>query len=220
MRPLIEVGDRILVKKARAKEIRPGDVILFKRDGAFVTHRLLKISEVDGKQMILQKGDAGGIPDTIPGDSVIGRVTVVEKGGKPLRLDTGRLGALNHLLGLNSGCSYRIGGTLFVLKKWLRDKPGFPCQRLFYRVLKWPFGFFNRTVTRALMRGSDYCLRAPRTAPHPPKSRRQSHKRLCLFHLWPKTTDLFPLGRPNVTGMTGSFFVYIIRFSFYPLILP
>ena len=45
--------------------VRPGDVILFKSEGAFVTHRVLKISEVDGKQVIIQRGDAGGIPATI-----------------------------------------------------------------------------------------------------------------------------------------------------------
>jgi signal peptidase I len=74
MRPLIEVGDRIFVKRTVPAEIKPRDVILFKSEGAFVTHRVLKISEVDGKQMIVQKGDAGGIPATIPGDAVIGRV--------------------------------------------------------------------------------------------------------------------------------------------------
>jgi hypothetical protein len=153
MRPLINIGDRIHVKRAGAAEVRPKVVILFKSNDTFVTHRILKILHVNGKQVILQRGDAGGVQSTVSSEWVIGKVDAVEKGGRILALDKGRLGALNRFLGLKSGCTYKIDHFLFLLKRRLRDKPCFLCLRFFYRGIKWPFAILNRAVARLMMGG-------------------------------------------------------------------
>jgi len=58
MHPLIEINDRVFVKKTSASEIKRGDIILFRDDEVCVTHRVIQSSEQNGKIMLLQKGDA------------------------------------------------------------------------------------------------------------------------------------------------------------------
>jgi hypothetical protein len=110
----------------------------------------MQVFNENGKTMLLQKGDAGGVPTLIPEQSVIGIVTSVEKKGKPLSIKNGRLGAVNQILGLTNTYSYRIKNRITALKQRLRNKTGYPYLRCFYRGLKWPFSFMNRTVMKIL----------------------------------------------------------------------
>lgn len=151
MRPLLNVGDRIFAEHVTIDRIAPRDIILFKSEGAFVTHRVMKVIKQNGKTMLLQKGDAGGVPTLIPGASVIGIVTRVEKNGRPFSLKKGRTGAVNQVLGLTNICHYRIKGRLAGLKQRLRNKSGFPYLRQCYRGLRWPFALLNRTVMKILI---------------------------------------------------------------------
>jgi signal peptidase I len=149
MRPLLNPGDRIHVKRAGAVEIRARDVILFKgENNVFITHRVLKVSEKNGKQMILQRGDAGGIPSPVPSEWIIGKVIAVEKHGIYSPINKGKLGMLNRFLGLKSSSTRLFGTTIIQLKHQLRKKPYFPCLRFFYLSLKWPFVILNNTIVR------------------------------------------------------------------------
>jgi signal peptidase I len=144
MRPLIDVDDRIFARLVPMAEIKPRDIILFKTPEALVTHRVIKIARQNGRSRILQKGDASAFASTIPIESVMGKVTAIEKNGKVLALDQGRIRFLNSFLGLKNCCLYRFDEKMSLVKSWLRNKPGFRYLRAVYRIAKAPFGFLNQ----------------------------------------------------------------------------
>ena len=57
MEPNIHVGDYLLVKKC--KEYKEGDIVTFKKDGYYITHRIIEINE----DTVTTKGDANNIND-------------------------------------------------------------------------------------------------------------------------------------------------------------
>ena len=137
MRPLMDIDDRVLARPVEREEVKPRDIILFRNSDALVTHRVVKIVRHNGKAMILQRGDAGGTPGTITPEAIVGKVVGIEKNGRFLRLDHGRLKFLNALLGLKNCYLYPLDEKIRSLKGWLRDKPGFRYMRAVYRVFKW-----------------------------------------------------------------------------------
>ena len=68
MEPNIHVGDYLLVKKC--KEYKEGDIVTFKKDGYYITHRIIKINE----NTIITKGDANNVAD-----EEIDKITIVGK---------------------------------------------------------------------------------------------------------------------------------------------
>ncbi len=71
MEPYLKVNNYILVKEV--KDYKVNDVITFKSDNSYVTHRIVKIK----KDKITTKGDANNKEDKpISKDKVIGKVTV------------------------------------------------------------------------------------------------------------------------------------------------
>lgn len=71
MEPYLKVNNYILVKEV--KDYKVNDVITYKSDNSFVTHRIVKIK----KDKITTKGDANNKEDEpISKDKVIGKVTV------------------------------------------------------------------------------------------------------------------------------------------------
>ena len=148
MSPLIEINDRVLVKKVNSSEIKQGDIILFKNDGTSVTHRVIRFSSQNGSAKILQKGDASNYASFIPYDDVIGKVITIEKKGKFLNLNSYQGRAINGFLGWKNSISYRLGLSVGPVKQYLRDKPGFIFIRALYRFLKAPFRYMHRIIVR------------------------------------------------------------------------
>lgn len=71
MEPYLKVNNYILVKEV--KNYKVNDVITYKSDNSYVTHRIVKIK----KDKITTKGDANNKEDKpISKDKVIGKVTV------------------------------------------------------------------------------------------------------------------------------------------------
>ncbi len=80
MRPTIDVGDIVIVKKVNISDIHVGDIIqYYSNEGYTVTHRVIKMYELpNGTVMIVTKGDANDIPDKpFKADRVIGKVVFV-----------------------------------------------------------------------------------------------------------------------------------------------
>lgn len=148
MSPLIEINDRVLVKKVNSFEIRPKDIILFKADDVLVTHRVVNFSRNDGKPMILQKGDASNHASLISTDTVMGKVKAIERKGKFLNLDSRQGRVINGFLGWENCFSYRLCLRIGPVKQWLRDKPGFILLRALYRGLRKPFRYMHRMMIR------------------------------------------------------------------------
>lgn len=63
MKPEIKNGDVILVRKIEEKDLRENDVITFMEEGQNITHRIVEISEIDGKKEFKTKGDNNEIQD-------------------------------------------------------------------------------------------------------------------------------------------------------------
>lgn len=96
MHPSIKIGDVAIVHKLPKDKIRSevkvGDIILFPMDEIKVTHRVIGITEVEGKYFYATKGDANHAPDsrwTLEND-ILGKVVmVVPKAGWPSLLIRG-----------------------------------------------------------------------------------------------------------------------------------
>lgn len=72
MSPTINVGDVVIVKIT--KEVNKNDIIVFKEENNFITHRLIQKEE--GK--IITKGDANNSEDkSITEDSILGKVITI-----------------------------------------------------------------------------------------------------------------------------------------------
>lgn len=81
MYPELQRGDGIIVKKLTDEEkdnLKVGDVIAFKDGGFIITHRIIEITEEDGKKIYQTKGDNNTSKDvTKKGkDDIIGIVKI------------------------------------------------------------------------------------------------------------------------------------------------
>jgi signal peptidase I len=151
MQPLIDINDRVLVKKIAPSEVKMRDIILFKSNDAFVAHRVIKLEKHNGKTMILQKGDEGVHAGLIAPESIIGKVMTIEKRGRFLDLESGQGRVINSFLGFKNYIFYRLDRRIYRIKQMLRDKPCFTHVRAMYRLFKKPLSFLNRMLVRILL---------------------------------------------------------------------
>lgn len=70
MEPVIKPGDIVIIKKVNPAKIKENDIITYKLDATYITHRVIKIK--DGN--FITKGDNNNIEDSIPvsGEQVVG----------------------------------------------------------------------------------------------------------------------------------------------------
>ena len=82
MWPALKKGDLIFVKKVDSKEVKIGDIVVYKNQNGFTIHRVIEIKE----DSIITKGDANNISDApVEFKDIVGK-TFDYKIGKPLRL--------------------------------------------------------------------------------------------------------------------------------------
>jgi len=84
MTPLIHLGDQVLVSRVVSEHIRSGDIVLFRRDGDMIVHRVLKRHRTDKGIGFSEKGDNTLTSGLIEADKIIGRVIMVKGGRKML----------------------------------------------------------------------------------------------------------------------------------------
>ena len=83
MLPEIYPGDALLVSRMPAASIRCGQVVLASRDGRFFAHRVIRTLEIEGRALLVTRGDALIDEDPpLAEDQVLGRVTAVIRGQK------------------------------------------------------------------------------------------------------------------------------------------
>jgi signal peptidase I len=88
MLPLIRDGDQALVAHGHAG-VRRGDVIVFRREGQLIAHRVLHIYVGDDGPTFVTKGDnAPQLDSPLSADEVVGRVLAIERGNRYMSLDT------------------------------------------------------------------------------------------------------------------------------------
>ena len=91
MSSVIEVGNVVRVSRVEPSRVRIGDIVAFKKDDQnVVVHRIIGKSLSDARLTFREIGDAGGPSGKIAAQDIIGRVTVIEKDGHEIRLDSRR----------------------------------------------------------------------------------------------------------------------------------
>src|SRR5207245_3122608 len=90
MAPTIDDGDRVLVAPAAPESLRPGDIVKFRAQGAFVMHRLVRFDRSeDGARTFVFRGDNAPTTDPpVTAAAIIGRAVAVERHGVQRRLDS------------------------------------------------------------------------------------------------------------------------------------
>ena len=119
MRPVIEPGDTVLARKTDPSRIRIGDIVAFRTPDFVVVHRIIGAYQQGGRYYFRERGDSVGRSEVFPEESLLGRVTSVEKKGGSLDLESLRWRLANRLL----GWSHRLGDAL-ERKRLRRYLPG------------------------------------------------------------------------------------------------
>jgi signal peptidase I len=78
MFPLIRTGDKATVSPE--KNLKVGDIIVFKRGDYMVCHRLVKVFEMDGIRYYQTRGDSHfNLDDPMTADQILGKVVRIER---------------------------------------------------------------------------------------------------------------------------------------------
>ena len=101
MRPLIKQGDSIRIERCAPGNPGMGDIITFKKDGHYFTHRLVWTTKWANGIRLITKGDneINADPPVSP-VSVVGKVASIQRGNRALRLKTPFWRFINRCLGL------------------------------------------------------------------------------------------------------------------------
>ena len=99
MHPFIRDGDIIEVKPTEASAIRLGDVIFYRSSrGRLLAHRVIKVGAQHGQVALVTKGDSASSSDQLARPKqVLGRVVVIRRGERTIRLDRGPYRFINVL---------------------------------------------------------------------------------------------------------------------------
>lgn len=82
MAPLIRPGDEVLIESVPASQVGNGDIILFRRNGELIVHRVLRKLKKAHGVYFLEQGDARHLMEAVSADMVLGRVAKVKSGSK------------------------------------------------------------------------------------------------------------------------------------------
>ena len=79
MRPVYARGDAVLFEKVNASEIVKDDILVFRREGIIVTHRVVSIESRNNTLFFITRGDNNEKPDDFEtsADQVLGRVVMI-----------------------------------------------------------------------------------------------------------------------------------------------
>ena len=105
MAPLLRPGDAVWAEPALPASLRRGDVIVVRRAGGLVTHRLVALG--DGEWYT--KGDnARHLDPPVTADAILGRVVAIERGGDRIELRGRQWAIVSRVLGLASWWQARL----------------------------------------------------------------------------------------------------------------
>jgi signal peptidase I len=137
MMPLIQPGDQVLISKVIAEHISHGDIIVFKRGGSMIVHRVLKKIRTDKGICFIEKGDNSRGRGTFSADKVIGRVTVVKGSEKLYSLNSPFSRLTSQALSV-----WFYGTTVFINK----------CRAVAGQRFAWVLSLLSSFVSNALVR--------------------------------------------------------------------
>ena len=100
MLPFLKSDTLMAVHKTDIKDIRIGDIALFKKDDITIAHRVFKKINLDGRFFLKAKSDISFIPEPlISYEELIGKVVAFKGFGREIKIDN----FIFRLLGLSVG---------------------------------------------------------------------------------------------------------------------
>lgn len=64
MEPELKKGDAIIIKKVSEDQLRVNDIVTFKINGEIITHRIVRIDDVNSEKFYITKGDNNNVEDS------------------------------------------------------------------------------------------------------------------------------------------------------------
>jgi signal peptidase I len=87
MRPLLRVGDAVVVEPIEPHALRPGAVIVVQRGGEWITHRLVAI---DGRGWHTHGDNTRYVDEAASAGEIVGRVIAIKRGEQTIDLQQPR----------------------------------------------------------------------------------------------------------------------------------
>lgn len=101
MHPLISKGDQIHVGQCNPRVLSIGDIITFKKNDIYVTHRVLRIRKKGSEIGLITRGDNEITMDPpVSPSHIIGKVIAIQGADRTLYLETPYWRFINRLLGV------------------------------------------------------------------------------------------------------------------------
>ena len=140
MLPTLRNGMRLLVEKILPEDVRPCDIIMYKKGGSVVAHRVIKIIPGAGGRVFITKGDNHAYVDCsyIPEEDLLGMVRsafTIDDPDRDILIKSGVTGLLYAAAGnmvltvrnrrqcvpivLRIILKYFVGGFFFICKKFI-----------------------------------------------------------------------------------------------------
>jgi len=152
MRPIIEPGEKVLVRKITSAAAKRGDIVLYRACGDHIAHRLVGFLTREGEALFLAKGDAGSVPEEVAPDAVCGKVIAIEKhDGRQLRLDSFRGRLIDGYLRWKNCRFRRLGAMAALCAERIRPTPAFPFLRFVYRLVRLPAAALQAVFFKILL---------------------------------------------------------------------
>ena len=63
MEPELKKDDVVVIKKAKADNLKQGDIVNFKKNGETITHRIVQIDDIEDGKLYITKGDNNNVQD-------------------------------------------------------------------------------------------------------------------------------------------------------------
>lgn len=121
MLPTLCPGDALLVQRAFAAEVAPGDLLVIRHGSAWMVHRLLQLPAMGGGFYLLTKGDNRLFADPVfESSQLIGAVKSIQRGNRTIHLFTWQA---------------RLGGRALAGLSWTQGKLYKPAPGLLRKIL-------------------------------------------------------------------------------------
>jgi signal peptidase I len=133
----MQAGDQVLISRIMAEHIGRGDVVVFKRGGSMIVHRVLKKLRTDKGICFIEKGDNTRGRGIFNAENVIGRVTVVKGNQKLFSLNSSFSRLTSRALSV-----WLYGTTVFINK----------CRAATGQRVTWVLSLLSSYVSNVLVR--------------------------------------------------------------------
>ena len=89
MSPIIRSGDLVTIVQFEASDLALGDVILFRNNGKFFLHRIIKKYFINNSTKFITKGDFLTTSDPcIESEQILGKLITLERGNRVINFNT------------------------------------------------------------------------------------------------------------------------------------